>query len=383
MSYGITPTGFAIKPMAQIVLELQQAYQGVFGAGIPLDAGSLYGQLIGIHAERESDLWQVLQDTYINGFPDSANDGSLDSAISLVGAGRLLQTFSTVAIAVTGTATTIIPAGSQVLVTGTNAVFVTTGDITIAAGGTATGNARSSLPGPVPAPAGTLTVINTPVAGWATVTNTLMATLGRFVETNAAVKARRALSFVVAVGGPIAAVQNAVSKVVGVTFAGVKENRTGTVDAFGRSPYSFETVVIGGLDQSVSDAIWAAKSAGLAMYGTYTPQTTFDSFGNPQTVLFTRGVNVPMFLDVTITRGALYPSDGDAQVNAALALFINGLAYGQSVFNWQLIAALGGIPGIVTVLIKQDRAPTPTLSANTAINGNEKATQAAANIIVR
>lgn len=381
MSYGVTSTGFNIKPLSQCTTELNTAYQNYFGSNIPLDGNSLFGELIAIHAQREADLWQVAQDIYLNSFPDSATASSLDNAATLTGHIRLGNILSQVTATITGTATTVIPAGSQASVTGTANVFQTIADYTIGGGGTVSAVFNSVLPGPIPALATTLTTIVTPIAGWTSVSNPADAVLGRVTETDPVFRARRNSSFVVATGGALQAVQNAVLLVAGVTFCGGVENRTdATVSSM--PPHSMQMYVIGGADLAVAQAIWGAKPAGCATYGTYGSYLAVDSFGNNQSISFSRSTNVPMYLDVTVTSGAGYPADGVTQIQTALVNYITGLSFGVNVNNWQLVASLGGIPGISNVVILQGTAPSPGSSANTTITAAQKATLITGNIVM-
>jgi uncharacterized phage protein gp47/JayE len=385
-TYGLTIAGFVIKTFDTIKTELEQAYQGAFGSNIPLDGDSVFGQLIGIHAEREADLWEIAQDVYLSAYPDTAQGVALANAGALTGHTPIAATYSTVPLTLTATPGTTIPSGSQVGIPNTQTVFITTTDATIPAGGSASVTAQAASPGAVSAPAGTLTSILTPVAGWTAVTNALDATVGKNQETDAQFRARRAASLVVAEGGTVSATVNHITKSVpGVTFAGGIENRTDATDGTtGLPPHSIQVTVIGGADQDVADAIWASKPGGTNTYGT-TSGTVTDSFGHAQTVYWNRGVNVPMYLSVTLTRGAGYPADGDTQVANALVSYVNGLPTGASsgvVANWLLASSLAAIPGNTGVTILQDRNPAPSSSANTAIAGNEKPTLTAANIAI-
>jgi uncharacterized phage protein gp47/JayE len=381
MSYGLTAAGFAIKTQDTIRTELENAYRGIFGAAVPVTGDSVFGQEIGIFSEQMANLWELAQAVYLSPFPDSAQGVQLASSATITGQSPLPAAFSTVTLTLTGTNGTVIPAGSLVGITGTTTTFATDAQATIA-GTTATVTATATTTGALTAPAGTLTVIKTPVAGWTAVTNAADALVGRDAETDAIFRSRRLANLAIALGGPVAALRTKLAAVTGVTFAGVKENRTDATDVSGLPPHSYQITVIGGSDADVAAAIWAGKSPGMATTGTSSATVT-DEFGNAQTVYWIRGTNVPMYLDVTLTRDAsTYPADGDARVAAALVAFVATLDYGADVLNWQLIAALGAIPGILSVVIKQDRAPAPSSSANTAIASNEKATLTGGNIAI-
>lgn len=86
-------------------------------------------------------------------------------------------TNSQVNAVVTGTPTTVIPSGSQVSSNGF--VFQTSMNYTIPGSGTLTPVLFTALQtGPIPVPVNSLTTIVTPVSGWATVNNTVVATVG-------------------------------------------------------------------------------------------------------------------------------------------------------------------------------------------------------------
>ena len=92
-------------------------------------------------------------------------------------------------------------------------VAVNTNPTVIVAGAPAQGigSATCTINGPIPAPAGTLTVIDTPVAGWSSVTNPLDAIPGRNLETDTEAMTRRELLLSSQGNGPL---QSIVQKVL-------------------------------------------------------------------------------------------------------------------------------------------------------------------------
>ncbi len=381
-TYGLSATGFAIKTLAQIQLELQQAFQAAFGAGIDVTGNSVLGQIIGILGGREADLWELSQAVYLSAFPDTAQGVDLSYAVTLTGQQRLQATASTVVAQLTGTPGTLIPAGFQAAVVGSGAIFVTTTDLTLdSVYGTASTTMIAQQLGPIAAPLGTLTVISTPVSGLASVNNATDASLGRNDETDAQLRSRRAQQLVTAVGGTQTAIQEALLKVPGVSFAAATENSGDVTDANGVPPHSLHVFVLGGLDADVAQAIWIAKPAGANTYGANSA-TILDTYGNQQTIYWDRGQDVPMYLIVQRTTKPAYPPDGDEQIVAAILAYGATLSTGDTVFNWRLAAALSGIPGIDTLTILQGTAPNPASSANTPIAGNQIATFAAQSIVV-
>lgn len=383
-TWGLSTAGFTKKRLADIQSELEASLQATFGAEIKVSGDSVFGQLIGIMADREAELWELAEAVYLSAYPDSAAGTPLDNAAALTGHSRQAATHSnvTVTCATTGGSPVILPVGRQVRVTATGATFETLEEVTIPAGGNVEVSCRATVTGPVEAPAGTLTEIVTPVSGWTSVTNAADAAVGRDQETDAAFRTRRLEELSVAQGGTIAAMENRITnEVSGVTFCVVQENRTDTTDGDGRPPHSVHVTVIGGTNQDVADMIWATKPAGAAMHGA-TTATVVDSAGNNQTVKFDRATSVRIYLIANLTTDGSYPADGDDLVAAALAAFDADLENGDDLLNWQLVGALAGIPGILTVQILQGTSSPPVSSANTSIAANEVASIALADITV-
>jgi len=363
--YGITATGFVAKPLADIRSELEASFRTTFGNGIDLTPDSVFSQLIGIFSDRLADLWQASQVLYSNAFPDGASGAALDSICSITGVARLPATKTTVQCTFTGTPSTVIPIGSRAQVTGGGAVFESTSAITIGAGGTVSALLTAIETGPKPAPAGTLTVIVTPVAGWSAVTNPLdQATLGRDLETDAALRLRRELSVKALGSGSREAIRAAIAAIAGVTSVRVFENQTNVTDASGIPANSFESVVLGGVDASIAQTIYDRKPIGVGTHGN-TSAAAFDPSGTGHIVNFSRPVTLLGYVTVSIRARAGAPADLAARVRSAIA------AYGDlriSVGDLLIAAALvpsvfaadGTIIDVPSVFI--GTAPSPSSS---------------------
>jgi uncharacterized phage protein gp47/JayE len=379
ITYGLTDAGFVRMRLPDIKQEWEDALKAQFGNGIDLGGDSMFGQFVGIGSEREALWWELMEAVYYSAFPDHATGVPLALACAIVGVTPLKEMFSTVDVAITGDPGTVLTAGRMASVDGTGAKFQTTADLTIGDGGTVTATLTAVDAGPIDAPPGTLTVIETPVAGWTAITNAAGATLGRNAEGDTALRQRRQKSLTIAKGGPAAAVEARLRLVDGVKFAGVKENRTNATVG-GLPPKSQQAFVIGGEDADILQALHDSVSAGIETVGT-TTGTVLDSFGVAQTYAFERGTEVPIYLVVNLTPGANYPADGDAQVKAALVAYGLALANDDDVINWKLARALPDLD-LAAVTILQGKTPAPTTTTAIAIAPNEVATIDTANITV-
>lgn len=548
ISYGLSATGFAIKPMSQIQTELNQAFQAQFGSGIDISGNSVFGQLIGILAERESLLQELALAVYNSAYPVSASGIPLAYSVTTRGQSKLPATYSTVTATLQGTPGTKIPANSQASVAGTGAVFATsvdtwivywgtialssdpvpgctiavtvngtplsvpyngsptdgrtaaqqtmqdmatavltvsgissatvTGDqviiyetagapmltlsnasvtggtnppliaATVGSSGQIQTNMTATTVGAVYAPSGTLTIIQTPIAGWSSVMNATDAAVGRDAQTDAKI---RAISPLLAEGGTEIGIKNYISQnVSGVTFSAVSQNNTDTTSygpgylllsgapqsgqtvsvtvngtvcsqafttdapttmanlataigavtnvqsavlntqtdvagtliditmvpgyaltltnasvsgspsisttvADGLPPHSVEVFVIGGSDLDVANAIWAAKPAGANTYGPFFT-TVQDSAGNNQTVYWSRGSSIPIFITVhvgTVVWNAQI--DGGAAltdaISQAIAAYFSGITNGQAVYAWKVAASCLDVSGLADLIV--------------------------------
>ena len=79
MGTYVTDTGFVKKTLAEIQAELEAEYQSTFGEDIDLDPTGPFGQLIGLTAKREANLWDLAEEIYTSRNPNEATGTSLDN----------------------------------------------------------------------------------------------------------------------------------------------------------------------------------------------------------------------------------------------------------------------------------------------------------------
>ena len=411
-TYGLTATGFVAEPLAQSLADIQAALQAQFGADIDLSAAGPFGQIGGITAGREALLWAMGQAVYSAGYPDTASNSALDDVCSITGCVRMpatkstdygvgagangtlipsatafasnpsgnafvsssaatIATLSAWATAIAYSAFTSVAAGSLVsnggniyacIIAGTSSggptgtgTAITDGSCTwryIAAGTAAVAVPVNGVAtGPLVAPAGTLTTISSPVSGLTSFVNPIDATPGRAIETDAAMRVRRASLLQASGTAPVQALRAALLKVSGVTAAYVYENPLDTTDASGRPPHSFECVVQGGTAIAVATAIWSSKAAGVNTFGGSTQNVTDPATGTIYPINFTVPTFLAIYVAVTVKKGSTYIAGGtgSALVQAAIVAESNGLVtplgttpyvVGQTVYAGPLAAAV-------------------------------------------
>lgn len=478
MAFGLTDAGFEIKRLADIKTEMEAKVRSVLGSATNLAPETALGQLIAIFSERESFIWEELEDIYLSAYPDTARGVSLDNVVGYTGTTRQgAQPSRQLLERLFGTAGALIPAGTIFSVQNApTSRFKTDFDVTLAAGaderqkltfsavptaGTwrlnyrandsatfafnatsatiqaslrtlpfgadivVTGNYSAGLTidyagaagkqeqdpigidldllvngitavtisvvtqiqgqnqglvdltalatGPAIAPAGTLTVIETPVSGLASILNLTDAGQGRDLETDAELRIRRAKTLQVAGKATVDAIRSALLSLSGVTDVIVFENDTMIPDSNGRPAKSFEAVVNGGNLQTIFDKIWDVKAAGIRTFGSQVGSIT-DSQGQPHTVQFSRPTQLPVYLEVDLTTNSQFPANGLVAARQSLVDVGNAAGIGKNVVVYPtLISALNSIPGITDVAIRIGLAPSPTTDDNIIVAANQVA----------
>lgn len=107
--FGINSSGFILKRLEDSKSELEALYRSTFGAGIKTTPDSVFGKIIGVQAERESQLWELMESVYNSAYPNSASNISLDKVGELTTIVRNAATVSTVTAYLSGTNGTSIP----------------------------------------------------------------------------------------------------------------------------------------------------------------------------------------------------------------------------------------------------------------------------------
>jgi uncharacterized phage protein gp47/JayE len=367
MPYGVLPSGFAAKPLAVIKAEIEADLQSAFGAGINLEPESNFGQIVGIMSDRETDLWQLFEALYSSTTADGAADTELDNVSAITGTTREPPKLTHVILRCAGTDGTALAAGRVASING-GARFESLADATIGAVSTGYVDVEfvAQVAGPTPAYAGTVNQIETPVAGWNSVTNPADHTaLGANLESDAALRLRREEELQAQGNASIEPIRAEVLDVADVLACFVFENTGDTTDGNGLPPHSIEVVADGGTDAAIRAAIFASKAGGIATHGAVTGTIT-DSTGIVREIDFSRPTDVNMYIVVDVTTDPeKFPADGVDQIKDALVAF--GAArytIGSDGIASALIPSVFGISGVLDVpLPKIGTAPAPATSA--------------------
>lgn len=392
-TFGLTPTGFVVKPLEDIVTEIQTDCRAKIAANIDLTPTSNVQSLIAIISDRLEELWQLGQALYVATDSDKALDAALIALCAITGTIPQAARPSTVTAIATGTTGTVLLTGRQPSVVDTKVKFASDADATLVAasawialhvytagavvknssaiffcqtGGTSAASGGPSgtssaitdgtvvwgfvgpgtafatiswtctTTGPLTALAGTLTKIETTVAGWLGVRNMVDAALGNEADTNAQLRLRRQQELLGQSRSVIDSIRTRILEdVAGVTSAIVFQNDTESTNVDGMPPHSVECLVRGGLDQDITDTVFANVAAGITTYGNQTG--TFVDVDNGEqtyTVKWSRPVLHAIYIIANVVKDPLrFPLDGQARIIASLALAGSFFEEGQDVVS--------------------------------------------------
>ena len=386
--YGISETGFKRKRLDFLLEELNSEVKSIFGDNFNVSPESPDGQINGVVSESNANLWEIAEEAYNAFNPSAAKGVSLSNLVQLNGISRLPATNSRVQLTITGSTNTVIPQGSLVSANDTGDQFETETEITLDSLGDGAVFASAVNTGVIQALSGTLTIIDTPVTGWDTVTNPTDADLGSEEETDVELRSRRERSVATASQAMVDSIFAAIANIEGVTNTVVLENDTDSVDGNGLPPHSFQVIVVGGDDVTIAQTIWDKKPAGITSFGS-TTEAILDSQGISHDISFSRPTPVDIYVEVSVTPDSNYPSDGDDQIKLAIVGYANGdlvagrgFSLGDDVIYTRLYTPINSVQGHEINDLRIAVTPSPTGTSNISIAATEIANFTISNITV-
>ena len=244
---------------------------------------------------------------------------------------------SSAVIKCTGLPGTVIPVSAQVMSTADDTIWQNTEAQTIGDDGTCECVFECQSAGLISAAAGTLSRINTMVAGWDTAVNPRAATVGQNAETQGAFEARRYASVGLNSRGTIAAVYARVANCANVVSCIVRENKTNMpieIDSYYLKAHSVFVSVVGGSDEDIAEAIYNSCSAGCDYNGNTTVAVTDSATKAVENVIFYRPEEFDVYVKVTLQGKNSLPDEYEKTVKKA----VYDNFYGEST------ATIGGDP---------------------------------------
>ena len=376
-TYGVTPAGFVIKPQTEIYKSIVAKLKAApaWGPDIDYSTNSPIGQMINALLDNPAELWELGAALYANDDPDAAVGVPLDNLSSISGTTRPGESFSVAkGVTLNLNAGVTVTAGSLVSPAGRDSVYFSLdADVTNSGGSPADvlGDFTATTAGPINVAAGQLSVIANPVTGWNSVSNPTDVIPGRDVASNQELRALRSTELYTRGSGTVGAIRAAATAVAGVLSASVLENTGDTADGNGLPPHSFVAIIDDGAvpaaaDNDVAAAILENRSAGIPSDGT-TSGTANDDSGDAHTEHFERVTRRDIYITCTLTVNATsFPSDGLAQVQAAIVARGDGLKVAEDVIALFIRAAAFGVAGVVDVPTFKLKIGTPPGTGDTS-----------------
>ena len=334
----ITDSGYLIKTQNEWFEEERDRYI-LIDPKWNLDPSTPDGMKLATDSEIWANLDELGQRAYNSKDPAKASGYDLRVLSSITGTTPSDGSPSDVELTANGIDGAVITAGSLVENVVNGSQWSIIADATISAG-VATLQAQSVDQGSIQAGVGDISKILTPISGWQSVTNAAVATPGSNPDTDAELRARRTLQVALPGSNQVDSLYAAVSAVDDVRRVVIYENEE-NVDVNEGSlilpPHSTTTIVDGGEDQSIGEAMYTKKNPGCKQNQAANPvdvPVVSPVTGNTKTMKFSRPDYVDITVVASITNDGSLPNNADDLIKDAILGYVGGDLLGSTIgFN--------------------------------------------------
>jgi uncharacterized phage protein gp47/JayE len=343
-------SGLTIATQAEILAEIEAAEIAEIDAGLDLSTSSPIGQINRIVARRLRLLEEALAALFAGLDPDTATGDALLRLCALTGTYREPATASRVVVTCNLDAGTYAAGSLACYPAGRPEDRFVSAEPIMAPGGPIAVIFDAENTGPIVANAGTLVPVAS--AGFNSITSHPDATVGSAIESEAALRLRRAAEVAspgsASVGGIAADLTRSIASIETVQI--IANSTDATVDSV--PPHSVEAIVYGPASPTAADndevaaSLFSSIAAGIGTYGN-TTRTVYDDEGIAHSISFTRPTDVPITVSITLVRSASGYAGDDAvkEAIAALSRVRPGLDASWSA----VVAAAQSVPGVLRV----------------------------------
>ena len=375
----VTDYGVINADVSAVKAQVEEEYKAVFGDDLDTSAATPQGRLIEAETAGRANILEIIAYICNQINPNEATGQYLDSLCALTGCYRRGATRSSVLATLTGVAETVIPHNSEAT-TINNDIFYLENDAIIGADGTVTARFLSKELGAIPCGTGELTIIDSAVIGWETITNNTPAVLGDEIETDAELRERRRTTLYNGrslSGDILSAIYNIenIESVYIVVNNGIQPLTTRGVTI---APNTLYTCVFGGSNQEIATALYMRNSAGCGYTGNTTVPVT-DPWSNvTYEVKFERPivryVDVKVYLQKDTGSGDVTSAVTSAimQYQAGKVENLRGLEIGDTVSPFEIASAINiMVPGVFVKEVQIGFHGEGTQTQNLELNINE------------
>lgn len=328
LSATITAQGITAPDYQTILSTLTDYFLQIYGSDAYLAPDSKDGQMVALIALAIHDANTTAIAVYQAFSPTTALSDALTRNVKINGIVRHAAVNSTADLTLSGAVGTTILNGSAKDTQGV--IWNLPETVSIGTDGSVVVTATCDQSGAVAAGAETINLINTPTRGWVAVTNRQAANIGAAAETDAALRQRQSRSVAMASLTPFDALDGAIAGIDGVTRHKLYENDSAQVDDNGLPPHAISAIIEGGDVTQIAETLRGKKGQGVTTYGSQAV-TVLDTYGNHHRIHFSRPVDVPIYVAISLRVFTGYTTAVDQQMKQAIADYINGLSIGDDV----------------------------------------------------
>lgn len=389
--YGVTPTGFKKRRIADIRDSMRARMSELLGAPVDVRSSSVIGIVIGVIATLIGEVWSGLQGLWDAGNPTSNTGAALENDAARAGVfRRSAAPAETRTLVVAGTPGAVIAPGLVARGTfqGGDYSFALVEPLTIGSGGEGTGARWVALEArAVALPPGVVTEITTGAAGAMSVSQPGAIIGGRDVEKDPSLRARRDLAFATVGAGNDFAVASRVAALPFVGQSVLASNRSRHTDARGLPGNSFAVIVwpssgtpplTSDDEEELAKTIAERQTQGVEPVGDLLFFVT-DSEGTEQPVRFSYATPVAISVTADLVVGEGYAGDSEA-VAAIVATFARVAGIGGTVYASAFTCPLLDVGGVRAAFVTLDVGAGAV--DEVAIGYNEIGTVDASNVAI-
>jgi hypothetical protein len=377
MTYGVTLEGFVIKPLLDILNDIEDYQLENVDPTFTRDRLSVIGQLNTANAQQISELWEVAESIYSNMFRDSASGSSLQHVAALTGTYLTAWSKTVVEnVEVTLNPNKSLPIGSVANLSGQSDVrFVSLTEVTGSViGGTFYVDFEAEEYGAIEVAIGQLNEIAEAQSGWISVNNTEAGITGTQPESDSELRIKSENALGSLGSTTVDAIKARIINNTTVSDCRVVENDDDLIDENLLPPHHIWVVALGGTNQEITEEIFLAKAAGIGTFGNidYNVQ---DSQGNIHQILFSRPEEI--LIDVTfICAGDEegLPVSGEVANNCIdnVTNFLNSFGVGEDVAFYSVLCIIQNTLGVFTITGLEIEGNSVTIDTTTVTPYNDK-----------
>jgi uncharacterized phage protein gp47/JayE len=341
----IDATGLHVPTYTDVRDYLIEQARAIYGNDIYLGSDSQDYQYISAVAYMINSSYFIAQEAYNNRSPLAAIGVGLDGIVKLNGIKRDAPEYSTCPVNLVGTPGFEVTQGI-IANAATGIRWSLPSSVIFDEGGNAAVIATCQIEGPITAQAGELSVIITPTFGWTSVTNAVAALIGSLKETDAALRARQAISTSLPSRSILESLKGALLALSGVQRVEKYENDTDAINADGVPAHSICIVIEGGVDEEVAQAMFYKKGPGVGTYGDVSI-SVIDEYSNISIIKFFRPTYIDIDCVVNVKALSGYTSSTTDAIKAALVEYLDSLKIGEDLAISSLWgASLSAMPSL-------------------------------------